>query len=59
LRPSGQASLAQAHPEAPLLHVTINIPEALHKKLKLAAVESDCTATDIIERLLRKELEGK
>lgn len=37
--------------------LTINLPEALHKKLRLAAVEQDCTATEIIERLLTKELE--
>jgi hypothetical protein len=36
--------------------LTINLPEALHKKLRLTAVEQDCTATDIIERLLIKEL---
>jgi hypothetical protein len=36
--------------------LTINLPEALHKKLRLTAVEQDCTATDIIERLLKKEL---
>lgn len=36
--------------------LTINLPQALHKKLRLAAVEQDCTATDIIERLLLKEL---
>ena len=28
----------------------------LPKKLRLAAIEQDCTATDIIERLLVKEL---
>lgn len=39
--------------------LTINLPEALHKKLRLAAVEQDCTATEIIERLLGKELLGK
>lgn len=32
--------------------LTINLPEELHKKLRLAAIEQDCTATDIIERLL-------
>lgn len=37
--------------------LTINLPEALHKKLKLTAVQQDCTATEIIERLLKKELE--
>lgn len=36
--------------------LTINLPEDLHKKLRLAAVESDSTATEIIERLLVKEL---
>lgn len=36
--------------------LTINLPEDLHKKLRLAAVEQDCTATEIIERLLTKEL---
>lgn len=36
--------------------LTINLPEALHKKLKLAAIEQDCTATDIIERMLEKAL---
>lgn len=36
--------------------LTINLPEDLHKKLRLAAVEQDCTATEIIEQLLRKKL---
>lgn len=36
--------------------LTINLREDLHKKLRLEAVEQDCTATDIIERLLTKEL---
>ena len=36
--------------------LTINLREDLHKKLRLAAVESDSTATEIIERLLVKEL---
>ncbi len=38
--------------------LTINLPEALHKKLRMAAVERDCTATKIIEALLLKELGG-
>lgn len=38
--------------------LTINLREDLHKKLRLAAVEHDCNATDIIERLLTKELGG-
>ena len=36
--------------------LTINLREDLHKKLRLAAVEQDCNATDIIVRLLEKEL---
>jgi hypothetical protein len=36
--------------------LTINLPEEMHKKLRLAAIEQDCTATEIIERLLNKEL---
>jgi len=36
--------------------LTINLREDLHKKLRLAAIEQDCTATDIIERLLNSEL---
>jgi hypothetical protein len=36
--------------------LTVNLREDLHKNLRLLAVEQDCTATDIIERLLVKEL---
>lgn len=36
--------------------LTINLREDLHKKLRFAAVEQDCNATDIIVRLLEKEL---
>lgn len=36
--------------------LTINLPIEMHKRLKLAAIEQDCTATEIIERLLEKEL---
>lgn len=36
--------------------LTINLREDLHKKLRLVAVEQDCTATEIIERLLIQEL---
>lgn len=39
--------------------LTVNLPEELHKKLRLAAIEQDCTATDIIERLLTRELGDK
>lgn len=38
--------------------LTINLPEALHKKLRLVAVERDTTATQIVEQLLIKELGG-
>jgi hypothetical protein len=36
--------------------LTINLPIELHKKLKLAAVNRDMTATDIILILLEKDL---
>lgn len=36
--------------------LTINLRDDLHKKLRMAAVERDCTATEIIEQLLAKEL---
>lgn len=36
--------------------LTINLREDLHKQLRLAAIEQDCTATEIIERLLEKHL---
>lgn len=39
--------------------LTINLPELLHKKLKVAAAEQGCTATDIIERLLERGLMAK
>ena len=38
--------------------LTINLPEDLHKKLRLVAVEQDVTATDIIMRLLMRELDA-
>lgn len=36
--------------------LTINLPQDLHKALRLAAIERDCNATDIIVQLLTKEL---
>ncbi|NYT79862.1 hypothetical protein H0A71_23135 [Alcaligenaceae bacterium] len=36
--------------------LTINLREDLHKKLKIAAIEQDSTATDIIMQLLEQEL---
>lgn len=36
--------------------LTIKLPEKVHKRLRLAAVEDDCTATKIIERLLGQYL---
>lgn len=36
--------------------LTINLPEAMHKKLKLVAVLRECTVTEIIENCLQKEL---
>ena len=39
--------------------LTINLPEVLHKKLWLAAVEQDCNVTDIVLRALHAELSEK
>ena len=36
--------------------LTINLPEQLHKKLRQAALDSDCNATDIIVALLTEKL---
>nr|WP_255456566.1 hypothetical protein [Polaromonas sp. H8N]AWD72265.1 putative partitioning protein ParB [Polaromonas sp. H8N] len=37
--------------------LTINLRDDLHKKLRLMAVEQDCTITDILTKLVTKELE--
>jgi hypothetical protein len=37
--------------------LTINLPEELHRKLKLTAIHRDCTATDIIQGLLERDLQ--
>ena len=39
--------------------LTINLPEALHKQLRQAALDRDCNATDIIVGLLLSELNLK
>jgi Tat protein secretion system quality control protein TatD with DNase activity len=36
--------------------LTINLPEDLHKKLKVVAALKECTATEIIEQCLRETL---
>ena len=36
--------------------LTINLTHGLHKKLKQAALDNDCTATDIVERMLLEKL---
>lgn len=36
--------------------LTINLREDLHKQIKLMAIEEDCTVTDIITKLLEKEI---
>jgi hypothetical protein len=36
--------------------LTINLPEDLHKKLKVVAAMKECTATEIIEQCLRGTL---
>lgn len=37
--------------------LTINLRDDLHKKLRLMAVEQDCTITDILTKLVTNELE--
>lgn len=37
--------------------LTINLKDDLHKKLRMMAVEQDCTITDILTKLVTKELE--
>lgn len=37
--------------------LTINIEESLHKKLRMMAVEEDCTITDILTKLVVKAVE--
>ena len=36
--------------------LTINLTHELHKKLKQAALDADCTATDIVEKMLLEKL---
>jgi hypothetical protein len=36
--------------------LTINLTHALHKKLKQAALDNDCTATEIVEKMLMERL---
>ena len=36
--------------------LTINLREDIHKKIKIKAIEQDCTVTDIIAKLLEQEV---
>jgi len=36
--------------------LTINLPVEVHTKLKIVAAKRECTVTEIIENLLKKEL---
>ena len=36
--------------------LTINLREDIHKKIKMKAIEEDCTVTDIITKLLEQEV---
>ncbi len=36
--------------------LTINLREEIHKKIKMKAIEQDCTVTDIIAKLLEQEV---
>lgn len=43
-------------PPAGFKRLTINLPEDLHKKLRIKAIEEETTATEIIERFLKQGL---
>ena len=53
-----QGSASPRSPAAPegYKRLTVNLPSDLHKRLKQAALDQDCTATDIIERALQETL---
>ena len=36
--------------------LTINLREDIHKKIRMKAIEQDCTVTDIITKFLEKEV---
>ena len=36
--------------------LTINLREDIHKKIRMKAIEQDCTVTDIITKLLEQEV---
>ena len=36
--------------------LTINLREDIHKKIRMKAIEEDCTVTDIITKLIEKEV---
>ena len=36
--------------------LTINLREDIHKKIRMKAIEQDCTVTDIIAKLLEQEV---
>lgn len=55
-RKAGEVSDRVFHAPEGYRRLTINLPIELHKRLKMAAVLRDCTATDIIERLLEQDL---
>ena len=54
----GESGARVFHAPEGYRRLTINLPIDLHKRLKLAAIHQDCTATDIIQKLLERELEA-
>jgi len=44
------------HAPAGYRRLTINLQEDIHKKIRLKAIEQDCTVTDIITKLLEQEV---
>jgi len=55
-QPSASSGKQSFWPPDGYKRLTINLPEALHTKLKLTAIKADCTVTDIVVDLLVKDL---
>jgi len=55
-QPSASSGKQSFWPPEGYKRLTINLPEVLHTKLKLAAIKEDRTATQVVVDLLVKEL---
>lgn len=55
-RAVGESGGRVVYPPEGHKRLTINLPISLHKKLRLAAMLRDTTATDLIQKMLEDEL---